>query len=98
MPFKRSIALPPTTTPTASCLVCWKIDYYDETLRYSSEDPADPALTMPSVTGLNIASALVSMVVATSMSAQTLRLGNIICWPHCAEIRITLPFVAEPAD
>jgi hypothetical protein len=28
------------------CLVFWKIDYYDETLRYSSEDPADPALTV----------------------------------------------------
>ncbi len=28
------------------CFVFWKIDYYDETLRYSSEDPADPALTV----------------------------------------------------
>ena len=28
------------------CLVFWKIDYYDESLRYSSEDPADPALTV----------------------------------------------------
>jgi hypothetical protein len=28
------------------CLVFWKIDYYDETLRYSSEDPADPTLTI----------------------------------------------------
>ena len=24
----------------------WKIDYYDDSLRYSSEDPADPALTI----------------------------------------------------
>jgi hypothetical protein len=28
------------------CLVFWKIDYYDESLRYSSEDPADPSLTV----------------------------------------------------
>ena len=28
------------------CFVFWKIDYYDESLRYSSEDPADPALTV----------------------------------------------------
>jgi hypothetical protein len=25
------------------CLAFWKIDYYDATLRYSLEDPADPA-------------------------------------------------------
>jgi Protein of unknown function (DUF3768) len=32
------------------CLVFWKIDYYDESLRYSSEDPADPALTVRMLT------------------------------------------------
>jgi hypothetical protein len=30
----------------ADYLVFWKIDYYDESLRYSSEDPADPLVTI----------------------------------------------------
>ncbi len=27
------------------CKVFWKIDYYDPTLQYGSEDPANPAVT-----------------------------------------------------
>jgi hypothetical protein len=30
----------------ADHLVFWKIDYYDESLRYSSENPADPSVTI----------------------------------------------------
>jgi len=30
--------------------IFWKIDYYDQSLTYSSEDPADPEITVPVLT------------------------------------------------